>query len=222
MEPHDSAATRAALVAGGTGLVGRALLPLLAAAPHYGVVHLLLRRPASGLPDSPKLRALTVDFTRLPVLPPVDDVYVALGTTIKVAGSREAFSAVDLDAVVATARAARTAGATRLAVVSAMGADKHSRVFYNRVKGQMEEAIVSLGFPSVVIAQPSFLVGDRAALGQPVRLGEMLAQRLLTWLPRHARPIEARRVAASLVDAMAQPASGTRFLRSGDMQPRSG
>jgi len=104
--------------------------------------------------------------------PAVDDVFIALGTTIKVAGSREAFRAVDFDAVVAVARAARAAGATRLGVVSAMGADSRSPVFYNRVKGEMEDAVQGLGFETVVIARPSLLAGDRTALKQAPRPGE--------------------------------------------------
>ena len=111
--------------------------------------------------------------------PPVDDVFITLGTTIKVAGSQAAFRQVDFAFVVNTARAARVAGATRLAVVSALGADAKSRVFYNRVKGEMEAAIAQLGYKSVVIAQPSLLLGDRAALGQPVRSSEVWAARLL-------------------------------------------
>ena len=78
-----------------------------------------------------------VDFARLPaVFPTVDDVFIALGTTIKVARSEAAFRQVDFDFVVNTARAARAAGATRLAVVSALGADAESHIFYNRVKGE--------------------------------------------------------------------------------------
>jgi uncharacterized protein YbjT (DUF2867 family) len=138
-------------------------------------------RPAAprgpGIRADRKLQVHQVDFARLPALPAVDDVYVALGTTIKVAGSRAAFRQVDFDFVVDTARAARAAGATRLAVVSAMGADARSRVFYNRVKGEMEAAIAQLGYESVVIARPSLLLGDRAALGQPARSGETWATR---------------------------------------------
>ena len=89
-------------------------------------------------------------------------MFITLGTTIKVAGSQAAFRQVDFAFVVNTARAAKAAGATRLAVVSALGADTKSRVFYNRVKGEMEAAVAQLGYQSIVIAQPSMLLGDRA------------------------------------------------------------
>src|SRR5688572_5337897 len=178
--PSPPQPPRKALLAGATGLVGSALLPMLCDSPRYGEVHVLVRRSNAGLPAHDKTRVHTVDFDHLPQdLPAVDDVYIALGTTIKVAGSREAFRRVDFDFVVGTARAARAGGATRLAVVSALGADARSRIFYNRVKGEMQAAIATLGFESVTIAQPSLLVGDRAALGQPERAGEVWATRLL-------------------------------------------
>lgn len=189
---------RHALIAGATGLVGRELLPMLLASAAHAQVHVLLRRAVPDLPPSAKLRTHTVDFHALPPLPHIDDAFIALGTTIKVAGSQAAFRAVDFDAVLNTARAARTAGASRLGVVSALGADAKSRVFYNRVKGEMEEAVASLGFERLVIVQPSLLVGDRRALGQPVRTGEVWGARLLGWLPRSVRPIAARQVAQAL------------------------
>ena len=218
--------TRSALLAGATGLVGRALLPMLLAGNPYERVHVLLRRAAPDIVTGTKLTVHQVDFARLPAaLPAVDDVYVALGTTIKVAGSEGAFRQVDFNFVVDTARAARAAGATRLAVVSALGADSGSRVFYNRVKGEMETAITQLGYASVVIARPSLLLGDRVALGQPARSGEAWAARLLGplgWaVPGRVRPIAARTVAAALLAAMLDGQPGLRVLESGAMQART-
>ena len=216
---------RKALLAGATGLVGSALLPLLCDSPRYDQVHVLVRR--SGLTAPAKARLHTVDFAHLPQdLPAVDDVFIALGTTIKVAGSQAAFRQVDFDFVVNTARAARSAGATRLAVVSALGANAESRVFYNRVKGEMQAAIATLGFESVTIAQPSLLLGDRAALGQPVRGGEVWAERLLApigWMiPKGARPIRARDVAAAMLAATLEGKPGVHVLASAAMQPARG
>lgn len=215
-------ALRTALIAGATGLVGRALLPLLLATPRYAQVHALLRRPAPGLPANDTLRTLIVDFDRLPVLPPVDDAFIALGTTIKVAGSQAAFRRVDFDAVVNTACAARDAGAKRIVVVSALGADTASRVFYNRVKGEMQQAVSALGLESVVFMQPSLLVGDRQALGQPARAGEDWALRLLRpvlgWVPRGVRPIAADDVARAMLQAAADARPGTRIVSSAEMQ----
>ena len=213
-------ATRTAWLAGATGLIGRELLALLQADARWATVHVFGRR---AVPAAGKVVPHVVDFAALPAaLPPADDVFVALGTTIKVAGSQAAFRAVDLDAVVALARAGRAAGATRLAVVSALGADASSRVFYNRVKGEMEAAVATLGYASVALAQPSLLAGDRAALGQPERPGEVWATRLLApvmgLVPKGVRPIAARDVAAALVQATARGAPGVTRLSSAAMQ----
>jgi len=217
------ATSRTALLAGATGLVGRALLSLLVDSDRYRSAHVLLRRTSGNIAADPKLKIQEVDFARLPTaFPAVDDVYIALGTTIKMAGSEAAFRQVDFDFVVNIARAARTAGATRLAVVSALGADPTSRIFYNRVKGEMELAIMQIGYESVVIAQPSLLLGDRAALGQPARSGELWAERLLAplgWIvPKGVRPIPARAVASAMVAAMIDARPGVRVLKSGAMQ----
>lgn len=214
-----AASTRTVLLAGATGLVGREILRGLLADPGVAQVHVLVRR---SLADShPKLNVHVVDFSALPALPAVDEVYLALGTTIKVAGSQAAFRAVDFDANFAVARAARAAGARRAGLVSAMGADPRSRVFYNRVKGELEAALPALGFEGLVIARPSLLVGERASLGQPHRPGETVGlwvDRCLGLLiPRDYRAIRAADVAAALRQAV--PASaGVQVMRSGAMQ----
>jgi uncharacterized protein YbjT (DUF2867 family) len=182
-------------------------------------VHVLARRP---LPQRhPKLHVREVDFSDLHPPPSVDEVYLALGTTIKVAGSQAAFRAVDYDANLAVARAARAEGATRLGLVSAMGADAGSAIFYNRVKGELEQALDHLGYEGLVVARPSFLAGDREALGQPVRAGEKIALRvsrtLRPLIPANYRSIAAEDVAAALLKQV-PVARGTQVLLSGQMQ----
>jgi uncharacterized protein YbjT (DUF2867 family) len=223
MPKQPTAARSVALLAGATGLIGRSLLPRLLDPDAYARVVVLARSAMPAGADAPQLDWRTVDFARLPrSLPAVDHAYIALGTTIKVAGSQAAFRAVDLDAVVAVARAARAAGATRLGVVSALGADARSGVFYNRVKGEMEAAVADLGYEAVVIAQPSLLLGDRGALGQPVRSGEVFAARFLGpfmgLVPRGVRPIAAETVAAALVAGVRAARPGVQRLSSGQMQ----
>ncbi|SFU41384.1 hypothetical protein SAMN05216350_101840 [Polaromonas sp. YR568] len=155
--------------------------------------------------------------------PPVNDVFIALGTTIKTAGSRAAFRAVDFDAVLAIARAGRIAGATRLGLVSAMGADAHSAVFYTRVKGEAEEALSLLGFSTLVVVRPSFLAGERESLGQPPRAGEKIAlglSRMLSGvIPANYQSISADRVARTLVEEVAVR-QGHHVILSGEMQHR--
>jgi uncharacterized protein YbjT (DUF2867 family) len=161
---------RIVIVAGATGLVGHEILERLLADSTVAAVHSLGRRRPPL--QHPKLTALVVDFAALPALPPADEVYLALGTTIKVAGSQAAFRAVDHDANLAVAKAALAAGVKRAGLVSAMGADARSKVFYSRVKGELEDELARMPFEGLVIARPSLLVGNRQALGQASRRGE--------------------------------------------------
>lgn len=210
--------TRQALLAGATGLIGRELVTLLAASPEYDAIHLLLRRATPALASMPKVVTHLVNFDDLGNLPAADDVYIALGTTIKVAGSEEAFRRVDYDYVVNVARAARSAGARRLGIVSALGADPKSRIFYNRVKGEMQRAVAELGYESVVIVQPSLLMGDREALGQPARGGEVWARRLLgpvsALIPKGVRPVFASAVAKALLRGVLRAPAGVSFIEN--------
>ena len=215
------AGARVVMVAGATGLVGREVLAALLADDSCIAVHALGRK-APGT-QHPKLTAHVVDFARLPAkLPRMDEAYITLGTTIKVAGSQAAFRAVDLDAVLAVAKAARAAGATRLGVVTAMGADAHSRIFYNQIKGEAEDGLRALEFSSLVIARPSMISGDRAALGQPGRTGEHFAKPLMALfkpiIPANYRTVAARDVALSLMVAVRQGQPGCRVLLSGALQ----
>jgi uncharacterized protein YbjT (DUF2867 family) len=207
------------LLAGGTGLIGRELgALLLAQKPGPKLIQLVRRVPADA---DPRATWMPVDFAALPELPPASMAYCCLGTTIKQAGSQPAFRAVDFDAVLAFARAAQAAGVRRFAVVSALGASASASSFYSRVKGEMEAALSALKFDSLVIARPSLLAGDRAALGQPVRRGERLALRLsapfAALLPKRLRPIEASRVARALHQAMRVPAAGVRIVESAEL-----
>ncbi|HUR90541.1 MAG TPA: NAD(P)H-binding protein [Ramlibacter sp.] len=215
----NGAASRSVAVAGATGLVGRELLQsLLADESVSNIVVIGRRAPAES---HPKLQFQRVDLPTVGALPHVDECYIALGTTIKVAGSQDAFRAVDFDSVVNVASAAKSAGAKKLGVVSAMGANAKSGVFYSRVKGEMENALAALGFDTLVIARPSMLAGDRTKVGQPTRGGEELALKIsnkLGWLiPANYRSIPAASVARALLDAV--PSSkGRRVMPSGELQ----
>ena len=198
-------------IAGATGLVGRALCAELPDAIA------LVRKPQPG--------ATTVDYA-LPetfaALPAPGRLFIALGTTMAQAGSQAAFRAADFNAVLAVARAARAAGATRCAVVSALGAHAHSSVFYNRVKGEAEDALIALGFERLVIARPSLLDGERAGLAQPRRNGEAWTLRLTRpiarLIPKAWRPIAPDRVARAMRLALDQPGPAVQVLESGAMQ----
>ena len=210
---------RVVVLAGATGLVGRELLQGLLADETVAAVHALGRRPLNL--QHPRLTSHVVDFTSLSLLPALDEAYLALGTTINVAGSQSAFRAVDFDANLAVARAAKAAGARRVGLVSAMGSDARSRIFYSRVKGELEEALTALGFDALVIARPSLLAGDREALAQPARVGEQWALRvgrlLRPLIPANYRAIAATDVARALL-ARVPAAQGREVLLSGAMQ----
>ena len=211
-----AASSRTALVAGASGLVGREILQGLLADDGVAAVHALARRPLAV--THPKLTIHLVDFAALPALPHVDEVYLALGTTIKVAGSQSAFRALDFDANLAVAKEALAAGARQLGLVSAMGASVQSSLFYSRVKGELEQALDGLGYEGVVIARPSMLAGDRPALGQPERGGEQLALKVSRWLrpliPANYRSVQAKDVAGALLRAV-PVARGQKIILSG-------
>lgn len=215
---------RSALVVGATGLVGSELLKLLLDDPRYSRVYTAGRRAPRI--NHTKLTAHVVDMAnprQLAALPQVDDVYCALGTTIKVAGSQAAFKAIDLDAVVAVAKATvRKNAAMRLGVVSAMGADAKAGVFYNRIKGEMEAAVAELGYESVSIARPSMLAGDRDSLKQASRLGEQIGLKLMTavsfLIPANYKAIEAFDVASALHRMVTKGHRGVRVAMSGELR----
>jgi len=208
------------LVAGATGLIGRALLAQLTSqVPPLQVQALVRRAPPAA---DARVQWQVVDFARLPALPAAQQAYCCLGTTLRQAGSQAAFRAVDFDAVLAFAQAARAAGVRQFAVVSALGASPRAAGFYNRVKGEMEQALTGLGFDSLLIARPSLLAGDRGALGQPPRTAERLALWLTTpivgLIPAGVRPIKADVVARAMIHALREPSSGVRIAESGELQ----
>ena len=211
-------------LAGASGLVGRALAAAVSADPGCIDLQLLLRRPVPALALLPRARTVNWQGGAVPPLATTDIALCALGTTIKAAGSQQAFRAVDVDAVLAFAQAAQQAGARRFGLVSALGADPASSVFYNRSKGEVEQAIAMMGFECLVIARPSLLTGDRRALGQPVRWGEAAAQALaapLAWVtPLRWRPIQAELVARALLSTLSTATPGVWRLESDELQRR--
>ncbi|ASQ15725.1 NAD(P)H-binding protein [Enterobacter cloacae] len=195
---------RVVLLAGATGLVGGHLLQLLLNDPGVICIHAVSRKPLRV--SYPKLQVHLVDFRSLPQLPHADEAYLALGTTIKVAGSKEAFRAVDFDANLAVAQAAVRAGVSRIGLVSASGASVRSSMFYTRVKGELEDALRALPLTTLVIARPSLLLDYRSGLGQPVRLGEIIsipvARLLSPVLPGPYKPVRALAVARALTQTV--------------------
>lgn len=214
--PDDRDQSRRAVVAGGTGLVGGALLQLLSGDARYLSVTSLVRRE---IPAPPRVVVKRADFEHLEelILPDVDDAFCCLGTTRRDAGSAAAFRRVDLDYVVAFARRAKRAGALRFMLVSSLGASSRSPFLYPRTKGECEAAISAFGFTTVVIVRPSFLLGVRAhkRAGEAVALRvSCVIQPLLVGPLRKYAAVEASAVARTLVSAAATAPPGITIIES--------
>ncbi|SFP62203.1 Uncharacterized conserved protein YbjT, contains NAD(P)-binding and DUF2867 domains [Ectopseudomonas composti] len=201
------------LIAGATGLTGEHLLDRLLSEPTVARVLAPTRRPLAA---HPHLENPVGDLqTLLPQLSgQVDTAFCCLGSTIKQAGSQEAFRAVDHDLVLAFARRARELGARHLVVISALGANPNASVFYNRVKGETEEALKAMDWPQLTIARPSLLLGAR----HEFRLGERLAAPLLRWLPGKYRGIDACALARALWRLALEEEDGVRVIESADLR----
>jgi|SRR3990167_6784830 len=201
------------LLAGASGLTGEHLLDRLLSEPTVARVLAPSRRALAEHPhlDNPLGELLDL----LPQLNgPIDTAFCCLGTTLKQAGSQEAFRAVDHDLVLAFARRARELGARHLLVISALGADPASAVFYNRVKGEMEQALRAMDWPQLTIVRPSLLLGAR----QEFRLGERLAAPLMRWLPGKYRGIKATVLARALWRLALEENNGIRVIESGQLR----
>ena len=205
------------LVAGASGLVGSALVRRVLADEGGPGVVAVVRRPTGTAGG--KLAEVVADFGELEAaeVPRVRTAFCALGTTIGKAGSEAAFRAVDVDAVVAFAQLARRAGATRFLLVSALGADPGSRVFYNRVKGEAEEAVRGVGFEGLALFRPSLLVGERAE-SRPAERAAIVATSLVSWamagpLARW-KPVPADAVASAMLAVAGGEMAGVRFVEN--------
>ncbi|HET7464700.1 MAG TPA: NAD(P)H-binding protein [Longimicrobium sp.] len=217
----DADGGRTALVLGATGLVGGHCLELLLGDGAWSGVTVVARRP-SGRADA-RLREVAADFGRLGEAADAfaaDDVFCCLGTTIRKAGSQEAFRRVDHDYVVSAAELARRQGATRFLLVTALGADPGSRVFYNRVKGEAERDVTALPFEGVALLRPSLILGER----DERRSAEALAQKAAPLLSpllfgplRKYRAIPARAVARAMVRLARERFSGVRVVESDEI-----
>ena len=183
------------MLAGGTGVVGKELLRQSRARGDYLIA--VGRRP-TGLADE----ELVIDFNALPQLPRADIAICALGTTIKNAGSRDAFRAVDHGAVLAYAKSALEAGIEHFMVVTAVGADPTSSVFYSRVKGEIQQDLCDLGFSRLDVLQPGLLRGERQEkrpVESMMKALAPIADRLMTGSWRRYRSIHPAAVAECLL-----------------------
>jgi uncharacterized protein YbjT (DUF2867 family) len=212
-----------ALIGGATGLTGGALVAQLLTHRDFTQIVSIERRASTEAAPS-KLSRVVADFDALPTLPPVDVAFCCLGTTMKRAGSAEAFRRVDFDYVVAFARATRAAGARQFIVISALGASTRSRAFYNRVKGEMEDAVAAMDFDSLCIMRPSLLVGARDEVRVAERLGIVAASVISPFLHggwRKYRSIPAAIVARAMIATALAQEPGIEVLESDEIVERA-
>ncbi|PJC98152.1 NAD-dependent dehydratase [Janthinobacterium sp. BJB1] len=197
------------LLVGATGLVGSEVLRLALTDARITAIVAPVRRP---LPPHPRLSAPLIDFDQLPPDASwwqADAVICTLGTTMKVAGTRQIFSRVDHDYPLAVARLALAAGTRTYVLNSAAGADAASRIFYNRVKGELERGLEQLGFASLTHVRPGLIGGERAALRILRVLGPVL--------PRRWRINPAPRIAGALLEAALAAAPGVHIVGSAQL-----
>jgi uncharacterized protein YbjT (DUF2867 family) len=214
-----------AIVAGASGLVGRACLDALLAGRRYDRVTSFARRPLGRSAPTLSERIVALDALAAETPEAADHAFCALGTTIRTAGSQAAFRHVDLEMVASFAAYARRAGVARFVLVSSVGADAASRNFYLRVKGEAEFAVVQQGFDAVHVLRPGLLLGARAEH----RAGEAFAQRVMPWMTallvgplRRYRAIPAQTVGRAMAGTAFAGASGHHVLHFDEIVAAAG
>ncbi|MDP4185619.1 MAG: NAD(P)H-binding protein [Bacteroidota bacterium] len=206
-----------ALLVGASGLIGGQLLELLLNDEYYSEVEIWLRKP-TGI-SHPKLRERIIDFSTITDIPSVeiDHLFCCIGTTIKKAGTQDAFRKVDFEYVVNLAQLAERSTCSKFIVISSIGADSKSSNFYLRVKGEMEETVRSTRIPGIIIIRPSLLLGKR----REFRLGEKIFQflmpsinHLLIGKLKKYRGIESLNVAKAMLSLAKNDTNGISVIES--------
>ncbi len=208
---------RSALIAGASGLVGGECLQRLLATDQYSTVTVVTRRSLGALAGHPKVRQVVVDFAQLDSVEAelrADHVFCALGTTIRKAGSQAKFRQVDFEYPRHLAELALRNGARHFSLVSALGASSKSGVFYSRVKGELEDALRAMRWPSLCLLRPSVIAGDRRESRPLERLGEAL----LRFGPATYRPVAASSIAAAMIATARREPRGVTIIESRDIR----
>ncbi|KRE32976.1 NAD(P)H-binding protein [Paenibacillus sp. Soil724D2] len=213
-----------AIVAGGTGLVGRELIKLLLEDQAYTKVIALVRKnmQISHISGSEKLVQIVTDFNNLGAVIEQSDmehahVFCTLGTTIKKAGSQEQFRKVDLAYPLKLGQIASAGKADAFAIVTAMGANRKSTIFYNRVKGEVEEGLRELKLRALYMLRPSLILGDRDETRWGEKWGSVVSRAISPLMIgglRTYRPIHAKTIAMGLIKSAKSGQIGPHVLLS--------
>lgn len=210
---------KTALIAGATGLIGSQLLQHLLDDNRYTVVKAISRRPLTIA--HPKLENIVFEFDQMEQQAyklQADDAFCCLGTTIKKVKTKEKFRQIDFEFPLELAKITKANGAEQYLLVSALGADKKSKIFYNQVKGEAEEAIGQVGFTSFHIFRPSLLMGDRKENRSGEEAGKVFFKYLGFLVPKKYKGIESIKVARAMQKIAAQHQRGTHIHESNELQ----
>jgi uncharacterized protein YbjT (DUF2867 family) len=209
--------SKTALVVGATGLIGTALTHRLVDSSAYEKVKVLVRHSLGW--QHPRLQEIQYDFDHPNgLLVQADDIFCCLGTTMKKAGSKEAFRKVDYQYPLDVAKRALVNKAKQFLLVSSMGANPNSSFFYNRVKGELERDIAALNYPTFLIFRPSLLLGERKEVRLGERIGEGLMKLLNPLIPAKYKGIQAESVANALCQIAQQDLTGKHIFESDQLQ----
>ncbi len=210
---------KTALIAGSTGLIGKNLLQLLLESDQYNLIKAITRKPLDF--QHPKMENIVVDFDKMTEQYAhfkTDDVFCCLGTTMKQAGSKAAFKKVDYDYPIEIAKVCKSQGAKQYLLVSALGANKKSSVYYNRIKGEVEEAIEAIGYDRYHIFRPSLLMGKRVEKRGGENAAKLFYNIFGFIIPAKYKGISSEKVAKAMLHFSSTVGNGKFIHESGQLQ----
>lgn len=208
---------KTALIVGASGLIGKHLTKKLLVSNYYEKVRVIVRKPLNIIHS--KLEQIVMDFDNLDASKILaDDVFCCLGTTMKQAGSKDAFYKVDFTYPLNFAKAGLANGAKQFLFVSSMGADEKSMVYYSRIKGEIEKALSDLHYPTLIILRPSMLEGERENLRMGEKIGNVVMNFFAPLIPDNYKVISGEKVAQAMLELAQRNIKNKDIFESGSLQ----